>query len=344
MGGAVHIQPDGDSVAAQLWPQVSKIISFSSDIMRDLLQAIGVTPAEMSPFCREFASLEDLKQVYIAFLPHTFRYEGVHGSSAVADSEEGSENDDDDDDDGSKTQSMLGERIKMFAKAMSSKEQGDDDDDGSTDDSNKDVTEIESSASATNVAVTTKEVSVNASNRLMTGFRSLIKHASSDFGDSLEHILQSSAYLANGEHTSGSISFARKVKSLVERWIARPAGGLIKDGTELVADDKWIERGVIILVSVKVGAGAAATTVRCKYRVLEIHEKYYNKWFVSLDSRKRFQKEKKRYKVQARMVVENGVNEYSDVAMYESTFNKDDIVRNIEDCKIIDVVGKLVAV
>ena len=38
------------------------------------------------------------------------------------------------------------------------------------------------------------------------------------------------------------------------------------------------------------------------------------------------------------------VNEYSDVEMYGDTFNKKDIVKNVEDKMILSVVGKLVRV
>jgi len=139
-----------------------------------------------------------------------------------------------------------------------------------------------------------------------------------------------------------------QTKSLVEHWIARPVSGVIRDGTELSVKDILIERDVIILVNVKLGVGAAATTVQCKFQckfcVLEIFEKYYNKWFVSKEPRKKFKKEKKPYKIIARMLEVNAMNEYSGVALYGSGFNKDDICKNIEDSMIFRVVGKLQAV
>jgi len=126
--------------------------------------------------------------------------------------------------------------------------------------------------------------------------------------------------------------------------LARPVSRVIKDGTKLSDEDILIERDVIILVNVKLGVGAAATTVQCKFRVLEIFEKYYNKWFVSKEPRKKFKKEKKPYKIIARMLEVNAMNEYSGVALYGSGFNKDDICKNIEDSMIFRVVGKLQAV
>ena len=40
----------------------------------------------------------------------------------------------------------------------------------------------------------------------------------------------------------------------------------------------------------------------------------------------------------------NAVNEYSDFEMYDGTFNKKEIVKNVEDKMILCVVGKLVNV
>ena len=44
---------------------------------------------------------------------------------------------------------------------------------------------------------------------------------------------------------------------------------------------------------------------------------------------------KKKFRVLARMSDAYAVNEYSDVGMYGSTFNKKDIVKNIEDNMIL---------
>ena len=347
MEGAVHLQKDGDSVAAQLWSTVSKMITFSSDLMRKLLGAVGVPNEEMSPFCRSFTSLEDLRDEYIRYLPRTFKYEDVQGASALDNDGNDDDDDDDDDDVSDKDESVdsMGLRVKLFAEAMREKGECDDDD----------VVEVDEVPSPTANTVTNSSsvgdggdgnATSKMSDQLMSNVRSLMTHASSssDFGESLEHILRSSSCLANSEHISGSISSSRKVKSLVERWIARPPGGVRKDGAELVGEDILIERDVIILANVKLGVGAAASTVQCKFRVLDVLEKYYNKWFMSLEPTKKFRKETKRYKVEARMLEVNAMNEYSDVPLYGSAFKKNDIAQNIMDDMIIGVVGKLQAV
>ena len=125
---------------------------------------------------------------------------------------------DDDDDNNDTSTHDMGERVKLFAASFS----GDDNDDD-------DIAEVDGASSPTVDAAATEDhvpASNNNSDQLMNFFRSLIEHASSssNFGESLDNILRSSSCLANSEHCSGSISSARKAKSLVERWIARPAG------------------------------------------------------------------------------------------------------------------------
>ena len=91
--------------------------------------------------------------------------------------------------------------------------------------------------------------------------------------------------------------------------------------------------------------GAELLLFNATSNLLEIFEKYYNKWFVSKESTKKFRNEAKSYKVLARMLeVNEYVHEYSDVEMYDDTFNKKDIVKNVEDKMILSVVGKLVRV
>jgi hypothetical protein len=63
-------------------------------------------------------------------------------------------------------------------------------------------------------------------------------------------------------------------------------------------------------LNVKYGAGAAATVVQRQFRVLEIYEKYYNKWFVSPEAAKKWKNEKKPFKMMLRMLKKNAVNEY----------------------------------
>jgi hypothetical protein len=78
-GGPVLISADGGAVAAQLWSTVRAVIGRASNLMKPFFQFLGVTDEEISPFCRDFTSLDNLCDALIAYSPSTFSYEGSVG-------------------------------------------------------------------------------------------------------------------------------------------------------------------------------------------------------------------------------------------------------------------------
>mmetsp|Transcript_11097 Transcript_11097/g.22684 ORF Transcript_11097/g.22684 Transcript_11097/m.22684 type:complete len:100 (-) Transcript_11097:426-725(-) len=48
--------------------------------MRLLLTTLGVKGSEISPFCRDFESLVELRDAFIAYCPSTFSYQDVNGT------------------------------------------------------------------------------------------------------------------------------------------------------------------------------------------------------------------------------------------------------------------------
>ena len=76
-----------------------------------------------------------------------------------------------------------------------------------------------------------------------------------------------------------------------------------------------------------------------QYRVLDIHDKYYNKWFMSKVSQKIFGKNS-RYKLKVRMQEVSAVQEYRDIDLDDNTYKKEDISRLLTDDVMEDIVGK----
>ena len=325
MDGTINVQNGEDYVAKRLWETVSNLITFSSDMMRVLLKVVGVTNAEMSPFCRTFLSLEDLRDEFIRYLPRTFVYQNIRGGSAAAENESSDSNDDDgkDNEDKKATEHMV-ERIKMFADSIMAEDNA--------------VVVVDEVFPVT--ADDSSETPPSAQH-LMTCFRSIFD-LTLDISEVLERVSCASSCLANSEHTPGSISPNRKAKSLVQRWVSKPIDGVVKDGKDLVGVEHiFIKRDVIVLLDVKCGVGAGTIVVQRHFRVLEISEKYYNKWFVSPAAAKKWKNEKKPFKISVRMLKLNTVGEYSDEEMYGTGFHKDEICKNVEDRLIVNVVGKL---
>ena len=125
--GTVDIDPSGDCVAVQLWDVASTIISFGSSLMTEMLVKLGVSSDDLSPFCREFATLVELRDAFIAYLPSTYTFHEVRGEGPDEDCTDDVDNTDDVDD-----EERLAARVAEFAKEMSAPPK--DEKDGAEDD------------------------------------------------------------------------------------------------------------------------------------------------------------------------------------------------------------------
>ena len=61
--------------------------------------------------------------------------------------------------------------------------------------------------------------------------------------------------------------------------VEKPSGAASPSITSPV--DNYIERDTIISKNVIVGQGAPSLTVPKQYHVVDVHDKYYNKWLMS---------------------------------------------------------------
>jgi hypothetical protein len=264
----------------------------------------------------------------------TFNFSGNQGNGDETTNEEGDDADhpSQDDDDDANRQHLLVDRINRFAQEMS--ESDDDDNNGSSDDKDK-SSESSDSASAVPTVLTAN------SQDLMTRFRAITSVDNID--DISEKVLAASSCLEGKVNMQGAASLDRKSKSLVQRWLAKPEK--VKDSPLDDVGDVLIKRDTVILVNVKIGRGAAASTVPRPFRVLDIYDKHYNKWFMSKESQypvKIWNKVgTKPYKLKIRMLERDAVNEYSDVGLYGSVYEKKSICQIIQHSKIIGVVGTL---
>lgn len=330
MEGTVKLEAGGGYVARQMWNAVSKSIAYSSNLMKVLFETIGATKDEISPFCREFSSLDELRDVLIDYLPRTFKYGNASGK--------GSEEEEAVDvvesvDPAVPTQEAVMDRIRRFASEMGKADDKDDED-------NDDAPLLNDDASAAVAATSTASATVN-SHELMNLFRAILRVTSAD--DLMDKVLAASSCLEGKDNVQGAVSLVRKARSLVERWLAKPLSSIAEDGTEFVAGDSLIERDVIVLANVKIGRGASASTVTLPFRVVDVYDKHYNKWYMSKSKSpvKNWKKEPKPFKLKIRMLEKDAINEYCDTGLCGSEYKKEDICKIIEDSMIVGVVGKL---
>ena len=228
------------------------------------------------------------------------------------------------------------DRIKHFTSTITSLTN----EDGEGANGSEDVVVIADNAEPSVENSVINNTTATDSEGLFTHVRNLLSVTSVD--EVVPRALAAASFLEGKQVVRGSVCDERKAKSLVQRWlIKRDADKPDPVSGPASPDEVIVERDTILLVNVKVGSGATAATVQRPFRVVELYEKYYNKWFMSKVPFKKWKNEPKPYKLKVRMLSRNIVMEYKDVELCDVTYNKDDICKIITDSMIIGVVGKL---
>ena len=125
----------------------------------------------------------------------------------------------------------------------------------------------------------------------------------------------------------GSIGTGRKANSLIGRWTAK----VFTEQKDARGEGILIERDTIVMVNVKIGRGASATTHPCQFRVTALYDKWYNKYVMSKESFKR-----------VRTLEKDILGQLSDVSLVgNSIYRSTNIYKTIEDCDIVSVIGKV---
>ena len=109
-------------------------------------------------------------------------------------------------------------------------------------------------------------------------------------------------------------------------------------GPDQSTDD--IERDTVVAANVTVGRGARKMTFLKQYRVLDIHDKYYNKWFMSKETSKKWKRAAK-FKLKVRMQEVNAIQEYEDDSLGDERYEKKHVSEIWSADDIVRVVGKL---
>ena len=188
--------------------------------------------------------MTDLRDEFILYLPSTFDFDNVRGTSR----DEGAPDDNGGGDDESQSPSdIMLERVVQFQQAIISiseedvavaEEEGDDDvvvvDEAEVADSNYNLLSDEVS--------TTDEYA-----QLMTDLQTILSATSVE--NILSKVLPAASCLEGKDNVSGTVRFARKSKSLLWSWIGKAVDSSL--GRENLANNE-----------------------------VNIYEKYYNKWFM----------------------------------------------------------------
>lgn len=327
----VHMFDDSDFIAKELWDTVRKLISHSNNLMTNLFNVVGVLREELSPFCREFKSAEDLRDEFIKFCPVTFKYNDVAGVEQGQIVEQSNM-------ESKMSNQVILQKIGQFANDMEGTCSGED-----SDMSRKICAKNNNTGNDGNEGIndsTSIDTTGHMYNDLMSQFKALLMVKSPT--DLLPNVLNVSACLSGGGTVQGALGPERKAKSLFGRWVTKATGVADPTHDSNPNDSVEIKRDTIILVDVKTGRGAATSIVSKHYRVVTIYDKYYNKWLIAKESVKKWKEESTTFKLGIRMLNKDILDEYSDVELVDhDLYKRHDVYRTINDSNIVGVVGKL---
>ena len=176
-----------------------------------------------------------------------------------------------------------------------------------------------------------------SSAELMTKIRKLVLSSMVDLLDNVVHAISCLEGKVRGG-LKGAVISTRKAKSLVGMWLEKTSGKASPSMPSPV--DNIIEREKIISENVIVGQGASSVTVEKQYRVVDVHDKYYNKWFMSKVPSKKWKKNSK-FKLKARMKEINAVQDYEDVDLNDTFYKNVSVSRVVTDEEVMNVIGQL---
>jgi hypothetical protein len=248
-----------------LWGDVKPIINDCCGRMKLLLNRLGVSEDEASPFLREFQSPSELGEVYKAYC-----------SKSVDGDKEEIEADETEDlavENTSNGRSCCPEHLAEFLEVAIGKSDGDDasDEECEADGVNYVAQDV--------VHSTSGDVGFDYSNcgddtSIMSGWLSIIESSIEDLANNCKIAIGSLVSMK-----TGSISSDTKRKSLQGRWYdSKKSKG---PGGDALLANKVIERNVHVQLEMieKAGGGAPVKKSIEDYRVLGIKTKYNNKWF-----------------------------------------------------------------
>ena len=254
VGGPVVLSDDGCAVAEQLWDTVYQVISCATSLVKPLLLLLGVNENDISPFCRNFESLTELRDAFIEYCPRTFSYDGAVGSGDADIQPETSP-------DVAVDPDLIAKKIRSLATDLLG-----------SDSTDATAIEVDVTAPAPAAVATDSNIPVTKNVKILQSVESFC--ACTDIDGLGGLALSASSALESKEN--GSISGVRKFKSLRNRWFCNEGGSSITDSSGS-RKGKWIERGTHVSIRVIFGRGATKRIETYNYRVLTLYDKSYNK-------------------------------------------------------------------
>ncbi len=304
--------------------------------MLPFLQLMGVTSSQLSPFCKVFNTLTELKEAYVMYCPKTFTYDDAVGN------EDEKEVELEVDDSGEQTKAAyVAAKIKEFSDetaddvddndADKSNMENDEDDDGGVDA----ILPIDAESTGATSRNNKLDYALDISKKLWQTDADLVE--CKDMCKIFELTLCASARIQSIERSSSS--YGRKYNSFLGRWFGtspQNRGG--ENNNHAPTSDLMIERNRLIMCQIKTGTDTSTPQIPAKYPVIGVYEKSYKKWFMAKENKNR-----KKYKVAIRMVEDVDakslmLNDCQDVFVHDARFKQCDICKIVHGDEFFDVL------
>ena len=316
--------------------------------MLPFLQMMGVTTTQLSPFCKVFNTLLELKEAYVMYCPKTFTYDDAVGKEDDKEVEPGEVDENDE-----RTNAMyVAAKMKEFADEIADDV---DDDDADTDKSNMEndkedeggvdaILTIDADSTDDKSRNNKLDSALDTSKKLWQAVADLVE--CKEMCEAFELTLCASVRIQSIERSSSS--YGRKYNSFLGRWFgtAPPNRGGESDN-HAPTSDPMIERNRLIMCKIKTCTETSTPLIPAKYRVIGVYEKSYNKWFMAKEKKKPWislsRQGRKKYKVAICMVEDVDVeclmsNDCQDVSFNDARFKQSDICKIVHGDEIFDVL------
>jgi len=362
--GPCQVDTKSDApLSLQLWPYMKHCLHTCTDKMKPLFNLLEVKNQDRSVFFTKAESTTMLLKQLISTAPRSFSYNNIQGSDSSNAIELEDNNKDYDLNTMSKDE-LVAKRIQQFALDMKSE---DDEESYSADESDcivvdADINNLKSNdTSANDIAenysniidesTTKKHEEIDTRNKsIMRNTIALL--SSSSISDLSDLAITAMSALDNIER--GSLKEDKKVKSFLGRWFEKKKLKNMEEKYKCKYDNKdknenelFVERDRIITCNYDIKIFNEETKkkdkkiVEMKYRVLSVHTKRYNRWFMTLDKQpwNQFMKEDdlKKYRCTVRMIIDGAFEGYDDVALNSEEWPRKHICKVISGLDITNV-------
>ena len=345
-------------VSLQIWPHVKHTLHACSDKSQPLMNLLEVKQEDRCVFFNKPGTIAALLNQFISTTPRAFSYNNMQGSDKDTPIEiEEEVGGDNDNNNGAGNVDSVVKRLQQFALDMKSEDNEESEDEDEVETATADITTDESNepedknlnSEANPKKSNIKKSTLRKCEEIAARGESIMRNTlallqCNRIGDLSELAITAISSIDNVER--GSLNDCKKFKSFLGRWCektklenAKEMHQSKEEKEKEKCNDLLVERDRIIACKIEMKVINEETKeefkkdVIIKYRVLSVHTKRYNKWFMTEEKQtwNRFMKEEelKTYRCTIRMITDGAFEGYDDIPLVSNEWPRKHICKCI---------------